>query len=370
MVHYTRRSVLAATAGLATASLAGCLDGATAGRSGDADTMASFAVLADLSAAVGGETLAVEGVVPFGQHGHGWQPSAAVQRSIRDASAFVYAGTGFQPWADDVVTSLDADGADVHVVDARRDVDLLPTPSGEDEGDHEGTTTDDHHEAHEGESTETAHEGDHDGTEPHETTHHEEDHDGETGHDGEDHAGHDHGAMDPHFWLDPTRTVTAVETVTEGLTTAFPDDEATLRENASAYVEELRALDAEFEETLAGRSRETVLVAGHDAFQYLGERYGFEIHALTGLSPDDSPTPRDVERAQTVVEDEGVTHVLAPVFESDRAARRLAEETAVEGVLPITALAGRTEEWADQGWRYEDVMREVNLATLREALGA
>jgi zinc transport system substrate-binding protein len=113
-----------------------------------------------------------------------------------------------------------------------------------------------------------------------------------------------------------------------------------------------------------------VLVAGHNAFQYLGERYGFEVHALTGISPDDSPTPRDIERAQAVVEDEGVSHVLAPVFESDRAARRLAEETSVEGVLPITALAGRTEEWDEQGWRYEDVMREVNLATLREALGA
>jgi len=91
---------------------------------------------------------------------------------------------------------------------------------------------------------------------------------------------------------------------------------------------------------------------------------------LTGISPDDSPTPRDIERAQAVIEEEGVSHVLAPVFESDRAARRLAEETSVEGVLPITALASRTEEWDEQGWRYEDVMREGNLATLREALGA
>ncbi|MFD1515607.1 metal ABC transporter substrate-binding protein [Halomarina rubra] len=338
MVRYTRRSVLAGAAGLATASLAGCLDDATAGTSAPADVTSSFAVLTDFATAVGGETLAVDGVVPFGQHGHGWQPSADVQRSIRESGAFVYVGEGFQPWADDVVASLDADGADVAVVEARHDVSLLPAPSG-----HEG------HEEH--------------GTEKH------EDHNGETSTEG-GHDGHDHGSMDPHFWLDPTRAATAVETVGEGLASTYADDAEALRQNATTYADELRALDTEFEEALAGRSREAVLVAGHDAFQYLGERYGFEVHALTGISPDDSPTPRDIERAQQAVEDEGVTHVLAPVFESDRAARRLVEETDAEGVLPITTLAGRTEEWDEKGWRYEDVMREVNLATLREALGA
>jgi len=111
-------------------------------------------------------------------------------------------------------------------------------------------------------------------------------------------------------------------------------------------------------------------VAGHNSFQYMGHRYGFEVHALTGLSPDESPSQQDIGEAQAVVDEHGIDHVLAPVFESDRAAELLVEDTDASEVLPITPLPGRTEAWADQGWGYVEVQENVNLPTLRTALGA
>lgn len=330
MTAHTRRELLGYGAGLAAAGLAGCT-ATPAASPDDATTVeTSFFVLASVTAAVVGDAGDVGNLVPFGQHGHGWEPGPEVQRRVAEADAFVYAGEGFQPWADRVVASLADDEADVTVVAAREDVDLLPA-----------------------------------GDDAHEHGDHEDDH-----HEGSDTHDHHEGDPDPHFWLDPTRTATAARTVADGLAGPGDAPAGTFADNAEAYAGELAELDRTFEAGLADRERDDVLVAGHDAFRYLSDRYGVRVHALSSVSPDDRPTPRDVERAQQLVADHGITHVLAPVFESDRAATQLVAETDAEGVLPITSVASVSEEWVERGWGYADVMREVNLPSLRTALGA
>ncbi len=113
-----------------------------------------------------------------------------------------------------------------------------------------------------------------------------------------------------------------------------------------------------------------LLVAGHDAFQYLHDRYGFEIEALSGLAPDDLPSTQDVARAQQVIEEHGLRYVCADPLESQRAAEQLVAETDAEAVLPLTAMPGRTADWTDRGWGYLEVMEQVNLPTLERALDA
>ncbi|MFC7154885.1 metal ABC transporter solute-binding protein, Zn/Mn family [Halomarina halobia] len=384
MAKLTRRSLLASGATVTAGALAGCLgsvDPATG--SNENGVEASFYVLGDFGRRVGGDALDVGTLVPFGQHGHGWQPSADLQRRVREARAFLYMGEGFQPWADDVVRSLGEDGVDVAIIAARDNVDLIDAAG---DGGHDHDHDHDHGDengTHEGENESGTrdegghdHEGEHDHGDENDT-HGGDIHEGEHGENGshreegdEEADGHDRGGKDPHFWLDPTRAATAVETIRDGFVDLAPDEGATLRENADGFVSELRDLDAEFEEALSGRSKGAVLVAGHNAFQYLGERYGFAVHALTDLSPDDSPTTSDVRRAREIIAADDIEHVLAPVFESDRAAKQLVAETDATEVLPITALAGYREEWEEQDWGYVEVMREINLKSLRTALGA
>jgi zinc transport system substrate-binding protein len=364
MTRPTRRDYLLGLTGGTTAALAGCLGAGTTADGGadDAagDVQASFFVVWDFANAVAGDAFAVENLVPFGQHGHGWEPGPNVQRAVTDARALVYVGEGFQPWADRIVRNLRDDGADVHVVEAWAGVDLLPAAEGEDGHDH--AAEDEHHD--------TAEEGHHDdGTEEHhdEGGHHDE---GAESHD-DDHAGDDdHGPSDPHFWLDPVRASRSVETVARGLVEVAPESADAIEANAADYRERLAALDATFEERLADRTRDTILVAGHNSFRYLGDRYDFRVEALKGLSPDAPPTPQDVRRAQAVVAEHDVEYVLAPVFESDRAARQLVEETSATEVLPLTPVPSLTETWRDEGWGFVEVMEEVNLPSLVRALGA
>lgn len=330
--RHTRRAVLGVGAGAAMYGIAGCLGRtrtANAG-SGKLAAQASFFVVGDFTRQVVGDAATANTLVPVGQHGHGWEPGPDVQREVLTADAFVYVMAGFQPWADDIRKSIREDDADVSLVAAREDIELLDGP----EDGHEGSEHDEH----------------------------------ESGGEGKAHAAH--GEKDPHFWLDPRRAKRTVENVRAGLAAADESNSEAYRKNAAAYAKRIDDLDRAFRSRLRGAPKGVILVAGHNAYQYLGERYGFEIEALTGLSPDDAPTPRDISHAQAVIEEHDVTHVLAPVLESNRAATQLVRETDATSVLPVTALPGAVEAWTRKDWGYIEVMRNVNLPSLATALGA
>jgi zinc transport system substrate-binding protein len=365
MHSQSRRRFLCGAGGTALAGLAGCLGAGETGTSGaatDASTTgttaeASFFVVSDFASAVAGDALSVGNLVPFGQHGHGWEPGPTIQRRVFDADAFLYVGEGFQPWADRIRQNLRDDGSDVTTVEAWAGIDLLAAADDE-HGDHDDEQHDEETESH-----------DHQETDSHDETHEDEHHEGEsTAEDGHDE--HDHGTVDPHFWLDPERAKRAVDNVEAGLAEVAPDQQATLAANAEALREDLDALDATYRERLSDRTRDTVLIAGHNSYRYLGARYDFHVEALTGLAPDAAPTPQDVRRAQEAIEDHDIEYVLAPVFESDQAATQLVEETDATGVLPLTPVPSLTTEWNDRGWGYLDVMEQVNLPSLARALGA
>ncbi|MFC4405362.1 metal ABC transporter substrate-binding protein [Haloarchaeobius iranensis] len=332
MRELTRRRVLAGTGLAGLSTVAGCLDGLnTGGDTENQGVQSSFFVFGAVAAAVAGDATDADVLVPVGQHGHGWEPGPRVRESIRDASLLVHGMRGFQPWVDDIRTDLRADGATVATVDASADVDLLPLGEGHDHGDGEEHTETEHHD------------------------------------DEEHHDGHG-GEFDPHFWLDPLRVRTAVDTVREALVEVDPGNTDTYDANATAYRERLDELHADLEATVADSSKGMLLVAGHDAFQYLGDRYGLQIEALTGISPDSRPTARDIQRAQEVIETHDLRYICADPLESQRAAEQLVQETDATEVLPLTALPGLHDDWADRDWSYLDVVENVNRPTLERAL--
>ncbi|SNZ02752.1 zinc transport system substrate-binding protein [Natronoarchaeum philippinense] len=326
-MNTTRRDILTAGAGaLTTGALAGCTDALNLDSSPGSGVEASFYLLYDFADQIVGDETNAESIVPFGQHGHGWQPSGQVQKGIYQSAAFVYMGEGFQPWADDIVNNLRADDAGVTVVPARHGIELLGTNAS-----------------------------------------HEEEHGNESGDDGHDHG---HGTGDPHFWLDPMRAKQAVDNIRDGLIKAVPDAEDAFSENATAYKSEIDDLHESYQSRLSGGDQSHVLVAGHNAFQYTGARYGFTVHALSGISPDDTPSNQAISEAQETIAEHDIEYVLTPAMESDRAAEQLVENTDASEYLTISALSGMKEEWIEQDWGYIDVMRNVNLNTFEKALGA
>ncbi|RDZ62059.1 ABC transporter substrate-binding protein [Haloferax sp. Atlit-12N] len=372
----TRRGFLATVTGSAAVGLAGCLggdDSPDSAGSTDSSTAsettaaASFFVFGDVARHVAGDAASVETLVPIGQHGHGWEPGPDIQGRVLESDLFVHGMPGFQPWADDILTSLEADGSSVAEVDVSTDVELHEIGADGHVHDEESHDETEHHdeETH-ADETEQHDDESHTNETHHEETEHDDEHTEEHAEEHDD----EHGEHDPHFWLDPTRVATATETLRDAFQSVDSANADTYAANAESYRETLSELDAAFEDGLADRERDVLLVAGHNAYGYLADRYDLEIVALTGISPDEEPSPRDIERAQETIAEHGIRHVLADPLESDRAAQQLVSETDAEDVLPLTPLPGVMTEWEENDWGYVDIMREVNLPSLRTALGA
>ncbi len=168
---------------------------------------------------------------------------------------------------------------------------------------------------------------------------------------------------DPHFWLDPVRMVEVTREVAEELAHVDPDGADSYASAAADLEEDLRALDAEYAEALAGCAGAT-LVTSHEAFGYLADRYGLEQLGITGIDPHVEPSPARLREVVRTVSGRGVETVFFEAAAGEGVAAALADDLGVRtGVLhPIERVGGDAED-AD----YLGLM-ESNLAALRDGL--
>jgi zinc transport system substrate-binding protein len=171
---------------------------------------------------------------------------------------------------------------------------------------------------------------------------------------------------DVHVWLDPVRYAGMVDRVADAFAEADPSEAEAFRREADAFTDELSILDEEFRDGLGGCERDLV-VTSHDAFGYLGERYGLRVESIAGLAPDAEPSPERLADLASLVQREGVTTIFTEELVSPKVAEALAREVGV-GTAVLDPLEGLTEEVVAAGDDYLTVMRR-NLAALQEALG-
>jgi zinc transport system substrate-binding protein len=128
----SRRQVLSAGGGVLGAALAGCLDDDD-NPGGDGDdgysVATSFLMPYDVTRQIGGDHLAVEDLVPIGEHGHDWDPDPRIVQEIEDADAFVYT-RDFSSWQDDAAAELENDD-DTLVIDVSEGITFIDSPAEE-----------------------------------------------------------------------------------------------------------------------------------------------------------------------------------------------------------------------------------------------
>ena len=105
------------------------------------------------------------------------------------------------------------------------------------------------------------------------------------------------GAYDPHVWFDVSLWMKAVEVVRDTLVDIDPDSKDLYMSNAEAYLAELKQLDNYVHEQ-AGRvpQEKRVLITAHDAFNYFGRAYGFDVRGLQGISTESEASTADVQQ--------------------------------------------------------------------------
>ncbi|WP_312159924.1 metal ABC transporter solute-binding protein, Zn/Mn family [Oscillibacter sp.] len=114
----------------------------------------------------------------------------------------------------------------------------------------------------------------------------------------------DSSVHDPHIWFDVSLWEAAAKTVADGLSQADPDGKSDYDANLDAYLKELEETETYIQTRAAELpDGQRVLVTAHDAFQYFGKAYGFEVRGLQGISTDAEAGTADVsDLANFIVE--------------------------------------------------------------------
>jgi manganese/zinc/iron transport system substrate-binding protein len=104
------------------------------------------------------------------------------------------------------------------------------------------------------------------------------------------------GNYDPHVWFDVSMWMKAAEQVQETLIEVDPAHTAEYEANAASYLDQLADLHQYVltqAQTIPVEKR--VLITAHDAFNYFGEAYGFEVRGLQGISTEAQAGTADVQ---------------------------------------------------------------------------
>ncbi|MCL8008011.1 zinc ABC transporter substrate-binding protein [Gelidibacter japonicus] len=116
---------------------------------------------------------------------------------------------------------------------------------------------------------------------------------------------------DPHIWFDVHNWELITTFVVQKLSEADPENKAYFEENGKNYLEKLKVLDAEIKSIIDTLPKEKrILVTAHDAFNYFGKAYGFEVVGLQGLSTATEAGVQDVQNLSNFIIEKNIKAIF------------------------------------------------------------
>ena len=136
-------------------------------------------------------------------------------------------------------------------------------------------------------------------------------------------------------------------------------------EEAKSYLEKLDAFDMRIKSSLSSCNKDT-FVPFHNAFTYLGERYGLEVMSLSGITPEAEASAAEIAEFVDFVRDNDIKVIFSEELVDPRLAEVIADEAGAQ-VLLFSPLEALTQDEVGQDITYFDKM-EQNLDALKVAL--
>ena len=127
---------------------------------------------------------------------------------------------------------------------------------------------------------------------------------------------------DPHIWFDVKNWEQITVFVQEQLSAAMPENKEYFKANADQYLEKLKILQEELKAEIATLPEDKRrLVTAHDAFNYFGKAYQFDVVGLQGLSTATEAGVQDVQKTAAYI----IDHQVKAVFIESSVPRRTVE---------------------------------------------
>ncbi len=241
--------------------------------------VASFTVLADVVAQVGGEHVAVSSLVGPNGDPHEFEPSPADAKALKAAKLTFISGEGLEGWMERLISASGYEGKPVVVSDG--------------------------------------------------ITLRSMDEDGKT-------------VTDPHVWNSPVNVKVWVDNIEAALAKADPEDAAAFNANATAYKARLDALDAYANDKFSAiPEANRKILTSHDAFGYLGRDYGVTFLSPLGLSTETEASAADIAKLIEQIKTEHVKSYFLENSNDPRLVQQIAKATGAEsgGELYVESLS-------------------------------
>ncbi|MGG1678026.1 metal ABC transporter solute-binding protein, Zn/Mn family [Neobacillus sp. NRS-1170] len=181
----------------------------------------------------------------------------------------------------------------------------------------------------------------------------------------EDEAGHHHGDVNPHVWLDPIYSKEMAAVIRDNLVEKMPKQKELFDKNYQTLAAQLDELNGQFEKTISSAKHKKIIVT-HAAFGYWEQRYGIEQISISGLSTTNEPTQKELEKIISVADHEGLHYILFEQNVHSKLGKIVQDEIGARA-LPIHNLAILTKENIKNKETYFSLMKK-NLDTLETAL--
>jgi len=140
------------------------------------------------------------------------------------------------------------------------------------------------------------------------------------------------GVADPHLWFNVALWKEVAGNIRDAMVSADPDGKSVYDSNFEAYAKKLDELDAyvkrRAEELPEGQR---VLVTAHDAFNYFGNAYGFEVMGLQGISTVSEAGTADVQKLAKTIADRKIKAIFIESSVPRRNVEALQEAVKAQG---------------------------------------
>jgi len=175
-----------------------------------------------------------------------------------------------------------------------------------------------------------------------------------------EHAGHNHGGLDPHWWQSIDAWRRAATIVADEFSRLDPPNKALYAANAKVFRSRMDALNgwAKGQLNRVPKERRT-LVTAHAAFGYFCKDFGWKMLPVQGMNREESPSPQWLGEMAAVIKAEGIGAVFPEKTHNPKVFQALVQETGVKVGKPLIA---------DGNGSIEGMFRH-NVTAIVEALG-
>lgn len=180
------------------------------------------------------------------------------------------------------------------------------------------------------------------------------------------------GHYDPHVWMDPKAWSLAVEVIKTKLSEFDSKGASAYQAAADDYKKKLLELDSYSERVLSSVPKESrLLVTAHDAFNYFGKRYGYEVLGIQGISTESEAGVQDIERLVDILVARKIKAVFIESTVSQRNIKALIEGAGAKGQKVVVGGELFSDAMGKPG-TYEGTyigMIDHNVTTIARSLG-